>query len=87
MRARWEPYSTSLWNHKLGDRWCQARSLPGDPGGLDHMLNTWLAQPPLLPSLLSLTQISPGQEVKTEVTFFPRPSIEGFVSQATTWCC
>ncbi|KAI4544439.1 hypothetical protein MG293_004705 [Ovis ammon polii] len=30
----------------------------------------------------SLSQISPGQEVKTEVTFFPRPSIEGFVSQA-----
>ncbi|OWK12622.1 hypothetical protein Celaphus_00015051, partial [Cervus elaphus hippelaphus] len=32
--------------------------------------------------LKSLTQICPEQEVKTEVTFFPRPSIEGFVSQA-----
>lgn len=82
MRARWEPYSTSSLEPQTGDRWCQARSLPGDPMDWTICSTPGLPNLPLLPSSRSLTQISPGQEVKTEVTFFPRPSIEGFVSQA-----
>lgn len=61
---------------------CQARSLAW---GLskDPMPDT-LAFPssPPLPRSMSLTQIFPEQEVKTEVTFFPGSSTMGFISEA-----
>lgn len=37
---------------------------------------------PPLPRSVSPTQISPEQEMKTEVTFFPGSSTVGFISQA-----
>ena len=71
-----------LWNHKQGTDGVRPGACPGNHRDWTVCSTSGLPNLPLLPSSRSLTQICPEQEVKTEVTFFPWPSIEGFVSQA-----